>query len=346
MTSSANPKFFQVLPTRSLSSVPATPGEPVRIRTRVRKSTLPGQVSSSAWEPLKERIRDRRPDLSTSRINALFTSLQGTLERLLTENWQRTQRVIADAAGEALAIAIVGSLSESPAVVTRLMTEIDDAMLSDELHRREEGARMSPVPVSSCSEAMLATLSTREITRIEPALDEMERQPAHPGVLDYACTVTVKALVRERCASLVPPVRMKIEKELSFELSAASEVTTATPKDLAVSPEASDDNVEAAKRALHDNDVEAMIGILSRLPGCSATLAREAITGRNARAITALGWKLGLPAPLTSALQIHLALIPPTRAILPAPDGEYALTPREMNWQLDFLRDKCLAVAA
>ncbi|NHO33486.1 hypothetical protein [Acetobacter fallax] len=346
MTNSIDPKFFQILPTRSLSSGPATQAEPSRIRSRNRKAPLPGKASASAWNVLKTRIQALRPDFSNARTDALSASLQSTLEHLLAENWQLAQRVITDAAGDALAIAIVGSLSESASVVTRLMAEIDDATLSDELLHRKDNATVSAAPAMACSQAMAATLSTREITRIEPALDEMERQPERPAALDYACTVTVKALVRERCASLVPPVRMKIEKELSFEFSAASEVTSAPPRDTATLPAAPDNNVEAAKRALQDNDVDALIDVLARLPGCAPQLAREAVNGRNARAITALGWKLGLPASLTSAIQIHLALIPPSRAILPLADGDYALTPREMNWQLDFLRDRCGAMAA
>ncbi|GBR04569.1 hypothetical protein [Acetobacter oeni] len=347
MTSSIDPKFFQILPTRALSSGPAQKAEPTRAKSRSLKTSIPGKVASSAWEVLKERIRALRQDASNSRIDALSASLQGTMEQMLAENWQRAQHVIADAAGDALAIAIIGSLSESPTVVRHLMTEIDDATLSDELRRREEGAEIFQAPAATSSRTMLATLSSQKITRIEPALDEIERQPRHqPTPLGYDCTATVKALVRERCASLVPPVRMKIEKELSFELSATSEVTFTPPADPVTLPKASDDNIEAMKHALSDNDVDAAVEALSRLPGCTPELTREAINGRNARAITSLGWKLGLPASLTSAVQIHLALIPPARAILPREDGDYALTPREMNWQLDFLRDKCAAVAA
>mgnify|MGYP007135614521 FL=1 len=107
-----------------------------------------------------------------------------------------------------------------------------------------------------------------------------------------------------------------------------------------------DDIVNLATQALHEDNVDAIVELLARVPNFAADVVRDALNGRNARAITALAWKAGLPASLATAIQIHLALVPPTRAIQPAPDGtSYALTSRELNWQLDFLREKCMALA-
>lgn len=343
MTASADPKFFQVLPTRSLLTTAADhkqrAPEKASPSGRSKITQLRARSSSSAWTPLEERIRSLRPQFSQARAQTLSTAVQGTLEHLLREKWQHAQNIISQAAGDTLAIAIVGSLSETPAIVSRLLQNIDGRSLESELERYERDSGRATHVASSSVVPLLENLSTQELTRIEPALDGINQSAEASSELDYACTLTVRTLIHERCATLVAPVRMKIEKELSFEFSAPVEVTE-VPEQSPVAEPLADDNATAARTALQANDTSMLIQILARAPGASLELADDAVQSRNARAITALGWKLGLPAGLTTAIQIHLALIPPGRAILPRTDGEYALTPREMNWQLDFLRNK------
>ncbi|WP_236748299.1 hypothetical protein [Acetobacter aceti] len=297
------------------------------------------------WACLKSRITTLRPEFSIQRIEALTASLQGSLTVLMAESWQRARRVIAQAAGDAQAISIIGPLSESSSIAERLMGEIDDVTLDQELNRRQHDGKMLSSVKAVQSRAILEHLAEQPLAELEPALDEMERSPERPTTLEYACVTTVKNLVRERCANLVAPVKHKIEKELSFELAATSEVIKPT-RNASVSTVMNDNIVDLATQALHDDNVDAIIELLARTPNIAADVIRETLSGRNARGLVALAWKAGLPASLAAAVQIHLALIPPMRAILPSADGSYALTPRELNWQLDFLREKCAAVAA
>lgn len=345
MNPSLDPKFFQILPTRSLSSVPPTStGSALRDKPR-SAATVTMTTTPELWECLKSRITALRPDFNAQRIETLTASVQGSLTVLMAESWQRARRVIAQATGDAQAISIIGPLSESPSIAERLMSEIDDTTLEQEVSRRQRNGKMISSVKTVRSHAILEHLAERPLTELEPALDEMERSPERPTTLEYACITTVKNLVRERCANLVAPVKHKIERELSFELAATSEVIKPT-RNAAVSTVMNDDIVDLATQALHDDNVDAIIEILARTPNIAPDVTRETLNGRNARGLVALAWKAGLPASLAAAIQIHLALIPPTRAILPSADGSYALTPKELNWQLDFLREKCTAVAA
>lgn len=341
MNSSLDPKFFQVLPTRSLSCAPTNIAGGT-LQTKTRSSVPVARKKNLSWPKLRERIAALRPDFSEQQLTTVSDSLQEFLNALMKENWQRAKQVIAHATGEAQAISIIGPLSEPTFYADKLTGEIEDATLEEVLQRIESGVKLSVADMKKHVSPL--SLATKSLADLEPALDEMEKTPDRPSALDYACITVVKALVRERCRNLIASVRHKIEKDLSFELAATTELVKAPSP--TISTVMNDDVVNLATQALHEDNIDAIVELLARVPNFAADVVRDALNGRNARAITALAWKAGLPASLATAIQIHLALVPPTRAIQPASDGiSYALTSRELNWQLDFLREKCMALA-
>lgn len=345
MTPAPDPKFFQILPTRAL--FPSSETRTAPLASRIRATALPSSTSDDSWTELRARVAGVRPDLDAAQVKERTTALRDTLLPMLAENWRKAQRVIAQVAGNTLAISVVGPLSESPAAFAHLLSEIDDEILLDALARQEAGSDIRHVRRSVTEHAVvLETLSSQPPSHIEPALDRMESPSDDIGSLNHACILTVKALVRDRCANLVPPVRMQIENELSFALSATSETTPPTERERITPPvRPSNDVIESSRRAISENDLDTLTDILTKRPHLTPDIVREAITGRNARAITALAWKAGLPAAMASAIQLHMALIPPPRIVLPKADGTYALHPQELNWQLDYLREKCAALS-
>ncbi|MBV1836224.1 DUF2336 domain-containing protein [Acetobacter estunensis] len=344
MTASLNPKFFQILPTRALSGSTPAAGT-LRGKSRAE---IPVAPDASLLDRLKQRLNGLRMDMEPARREALIAVMCKTLTELMNENWQTGRRILAQITGDAQAIAIIGPLSESSEATDRLMAELDENTLSLELTRLEADMQDRPSSVRQPVAAFsLDAPASQSIAHVEPALDKMERLPPPPTALEHACIVTVKALIRERCAHLVAPVRQKIEKELSFEMAATSEVTRAPTLPPLPSTGGISSNVETViARALHDHDLAAIAAALSEKTGIDISVVQDAFSGRNARAITALCWKSDLPAPIAAALAMHIALIPPQRAIQPAADGSYALTARELHWQLDFLKEKCTSMAA
>lgn len=340
MNSSLDPKFFQILPTRSLSSAATLKKEKTKTQTSEVTTT------SYNWGSLEERVAKARPDHAPEKLAAVTQSLQEALTYVLAESWQRARRVIADVTGDAQAISIIGPLSDSADLPDRLMREIDTETLQQALTQCEAGAYGKRPGKSWNTPHQLATLPAQPLTQLESVIDDISTEPSRPTALEHACLTVVKSLVRERCANLISPVRQKIEKELSFELTTTSEITRPVAKKTIGSAAVNKDVVELATQAIHDNNADAIVELLARSPNFTSDIVREALNGRNARAISALAWKAGLPAPVASAIQIHIALIPPLRAILSSADGSYALTTKELNWQLDFLKEKATALAA
>jgi len=78
--------------------------------------------------------------------------------------------------------------------------------------------------------------------------------------------------------------------------------------------------------------VTAALILLAHLPAKSVT---KAIDTQSAKGIIAVTWKAGLSAGLALQLQIRLLRLPSSRVIPPS-GGDFPLTTREMEWQLEF----------
>ncbi|WP_086644185.1 DUF2336 domain-containing protein [Acetobacter sp. DsW_063] len=329
MTASLDPKFFQILPTRALS--PEAASNKSRRGGRVPLTIV--ENTPTACEELQRRVKALRPNYDPERIAMLVSRLEETLTAALTSNWKLAQRIIAHAAGDTLAISIIGPLSESPAALNRLMAGLDENTIDDELTGYEDSSVIFHNTVSAAPEVIRTDQTGRVI---ETTLDAMEKHHSRRTSLDHACVVTVRSLVRERCASLIAPVRLAIEKELSFEFAATSEITAA---DLPPSPRVSTASgcADAVNEALEAGDIQKVAHSLAAADRIRLATVQRAISESNARAICALAWKSGLPASIAAAIQIHIAMIPPHRAIRPAANGAYALTAQELEWQMGIL---------
>lgn len=92
----------------------------------------------------------------------------------------------------------------------------------------------------------------------------------------------------------------------------------------------------AIDTALSGGDLAFVAASLSVLAGVEPEVVKKAITTKSAKGLVALAWKAGLSAALAVQLQTRLARVPSTRVIHPR-GGDFALTPEDMEWQLEFL---------
>jgi len=78
--------------------------------------------------------------------------------------------------------------------------------------------------------------------------------------------------------------------------------------------------------------VTAALILLAQLPAKTVT---KVIATQSAKGIIAITWKAGLSAGLALQLQIRLLRLPAAR-VIPPDGGDFPLTTREMEWQLEF----------
>lgn len=92
----------------------------------------------------------------------------------------------------------------------------------------------------------------------------------------------------------------------------------------------------AIDTALSGGDLAFVAAALSVLGQVSPAVVKKAITTKSAKGLVALAWKAKLSAALAVQIQTRLARVPSTRVIHPR-GGDFALTPEDMEWQLEFL---------
>ncbi|WP_193368841.1 DUF2336 domain-containing protein [Pelagibius marinus] len=74
---------------------------------------------------------------------------------------------------------------------------------------------------------------------------------------------------------------------------------------------------------------------LALMAGVEVDFIDRVLQGHSAKGVTALAWKAGCSMRVAMQLQTNMGGIPPAKA-LHARDGEFPLSPEEMEWQLDF----------
>ena len=96
---------------------------------------------------------------------------------------------------------------------------------------------------------------------------------------------------------------------------------------------------EAIGAAVAAGDRKAVAAALARDSGLPLSQVDKILGWRNAKGVTALAWKAGLPMRLAVQLQLRIAGLAP-RAVLYARDGvDYPMTVEEMSWQLTLFAD-------
>lgn len=74
---------------------------------------------------------------------------------------------------------------------------------------------------------------------------------------------------------------------------------------------------------------------LALMAGVEIDFIDRVLQGHSAKGVTALAWKAGCSMRVAMQLQTNMGGIPPAKA-LHARNGEFPLSPEEMEWQLDF----------
>ncbi|CCG41669.1 DUF2336 domain-containing protein [Magnetospirillum molischianum] len=87
--------------------------------------------------------------------------------------------------------------------------------------------------------------------------------------------------------------------------------------------------------ALASGDLAFVTAAVTLLAGMSAKSVAKVVDTQSAKGIIAITWKAGLSSGFSLQLQTRLLRLPPSRVIAPA-DGDFPLTTREMEWQLEF----------
>jgi len=63
---------------------------------------------------------------------------------------------------------------------------------------------------------------------------------------------------------------------------------------------------------------------------------RKAFSLASAKGVAAMSWKAGLSAELAHQMQLRLAKVSPSDALKPR-SGTYAMSEKDMAWQIEFL---------
>ncbi len=95
-------------------------------------------------------------------------------------------------------------------------------------------------------------------------------------------------------------------------------------------------NAAAVDKALQSNDFPFALGALCVLADIDLKTARRIVAEKNAKGMTALVWKAGLPMKTAVLAQQRLAAVSPNDVIKPILDNDYPLGDDEMEWQLEF----------
>src|SRR3546814_17755241 len=75
---------------------------------------------------------------------------------------------------------------------------------------------------------------------------------------------------------------------------------------------------------------------LATRAGASLDYGDRVLQGHSAKGITALAWKAGCSMRVALQLQTNMGGIPPNKALHARDGSDFPLTPKEMEWQLDF----------
>jgi uncharacterized protein (DUF2336 family) len=95
-------------------------------------------------------------------------------------------------------------------------------------------------------------------------------------------------------------------------------------------------DADAIDKALQSNDFPFALGALCVLASVDLKTARRIVAEKNAKAMTSLVWKAGLPMKTAVLAQQRLAGVAPNDAIKPILGGDYPLGDDEMQWQIEF----------
>lgn len=143
-----------------------------------------------------------------------------------------------------------------------------------------------------------------------PGPQEAEKERAEP-----------RGMQRRR--TVVEEVGPEWERRLEAGVKEASRLYAAdrlTPKTL--------------RKAIEEGDEYLAIGCLAVMSHLGPRRAAAVVSSANPKAITALCWKAQLPARLAGEVQLRLGHVVPDDVLRPAGDGNYSLSPDEMEWQL------------
>jgi len=95
------------------------------------------------------------------------------------------------------------------------------------------------------------------------------------------------------------------------------------------------DNKIIAK-AMHASDNDFVLAALTVRSGVSPGVVQKVFSSRNAKGVTSLAWKAGLPMKLAFHLQQRIARIMPSEVITSQNENAYPLSEDEMTWQIEF----------
>ena len=102
----------------------------------------------------------------------------------------------------------------------------------------------------------------------------------------------------------------------------------------AAEPSAMQDHV--LLRAVATGDRALVRSGLALRTGLGEDVVEKILRSTSPKAVTALAWKADLSMRFATQLQLRMGGIAPQQAIIPRNGSDYPLSPKEMNWQLEF----------
>ena len=92
--------------------------------------------------------------------------------------------------------------------------------------------------------------------------------------------------------------------------------------------------------ALKNGDDDFTIASLAVRSELHTMAVRKTIADKNIKGLLSIAWAAGLSAAEAAAVQRKLAKLPENRVIDANPQGDYTLSDGDMEWQLEFVRDR------
>lgn len=158
---------------------------------------------------------------------------------------------------------------------------------------------------------------------------------------DFVAEHLIKALLNRK--DLDPGIADAVRREVSSRLDIAAEEEAAAEHESAYAKAKrlhDEGKLEVAmvNSALKAGQKEYAMAALAVLADVSMRAVENVASSGSAKGLVALSWKAGLSADAAVTLQQRMGRVQPKQIIKPK-NGEYALSPSEMEWQLEFVGD-------
>jgi hypothetical protein len=302
-----DPRHFQILPTHSLSG------------------NTPGTISGNASPPDADLLLELRIEkfTTTGNIRDIQNSIQKSIQENLKQSWSAAVEKKSITHHSEKLSAVVFS-SELPKMTLRTLQKIDDITFIDLIEKATRNVSVSVFVTANDETEFHADI--KETGSVS--------QPAPSTQFSSICD----AVVYETISRILTPSFKNNTIKTVFEIRRPLSLNASRKNKQLSHPDKEQDGERMFRQALHDGNFDEIVRQLSQATGFNKKIIEDVFLEKNTRGLISLAWKAGFSASVATALQLHVALVPPAQVIYPRDDNSYTLNPTEMNWQIEYLK--------